>query len=119
MGKPEIIGYQTDPDRWWAVPYMPEVTMDSEGISVPEPSWDRCGRMHEEQRYLQPDEVDAFMLHHGMKRVYRERRYRATPTHDGYRLNGWKLYCKRCETATMSTEKLPHDLALAHRCAGS
>lgn len=119
MSKPEIIGYQTDPDNWWAAPVSPEITIDSEGISVPHPYWDTHGRLYEEPRYLQPDEVDAFMRHHGMKRVYRERRYRATPTHDGYRLNGWKLYCKHCQTATMSTEKLPHDLALSHRCETS
>lgn len=119
MGKPEIIGYQTDPDRWWAMPQAPEITMDSEGISVPRPYWDRNGRMYEEQRYLAHEEVDAFMRAHGMKRVYRPRPYRATPTHDGYRLNGWKLYCTRCQRATMSTEKLPHDLAVGHRCGES
>ena len=112
MTKPEIIGYQTDPDNWWAAPLAPDITMDSSGISVPEPSWDRSGRMHEEQRYLQPDEVDAFMRHHGMKRVYKPHNFHAEPVHGGYR-----VYCKRCETATLTNaEVLPHDLALRHRC---
>lgn len=48
--------------------------------------------------------------------LYKERPFWAKPTHDGYRLNGWRLYCKRCRTVTMSTKRLPHDLADAHRC---
>lgn len=112
--KPEIIGYQTDPNNWWAVPYIPEITMDSEGISVPEPSWDRFGRMHEEQRYLQPDEVDAFMRHHGMKRMYRDRQFHASPVHGGYRLR-----CRKCDKTTLTAGYLPHDAALLHRCAES
>lgn len=112
MSGPEIIGYQTDPDNWWAVPNMPEVMMDSEGISVPEPSWDRSGRMHEEQRYLQPDEVDAFMRHHGMKRVYKPRNFHATPL--GY--GDYLLHCRNCEKDTATVNLLPHDAALRHRC---
>lgn len=48
--------------------------------------------------------------------IYAPRPFRATPTHDGYRLNGWKLYCRNCKTATMSTVRLPHDLAVTHEC---
>ena len=50
------------------------------------------------------------------KALYEERQFRCTPTHDGYRLNGWKLYCKKCKTATMSTVHLPYKLASNHRC---
>lgn len=115
MTRPEIIGYQTDPDNWWAMPQAPEITMDSEGISVPEPSWDRSGRMHEQQRYLQPDEVDAFMRHHGMKRVYRDRRFRAKPL--GY--GDYELHCRKCGKTTETVNILPHDAATRHRCAES
>lgn len=49
------------------------------------------------------------------KALYEERPFRVTPTHE-YGLNGWKLYCKRCKTATMSTVHLPYKLASNHRC---
>lgn len=48
--------------------------------------------------------------------IFAPRPFRATPTHDGYRVNGWKLYCKKCKTTTMSTVRLPHDLAESHEC---
>lgn len=111
MTKPEIIGYQTDPDRWWAMPQAPEITMDSDGISVPRPYWDRNGGMYEEQRYLDSDEVDRFMRDHGMKRIYRDRQFHAKPKYGGY-----LLYCRTCETNTLTSGYLPHDSALRHRC---
>lgn len=113
MGKPEITGYQTDPDNWWAAPVSPEITIDSEGISVPHPYWDTHGRLYEEPRYLQPDEVDAFMRHHGMKRIYKRRNFHAKPLGNG----GYLIHCLRCSAATETVNILPHDAALQHRCA--
>lgn len=112
MSKPEIIGYQTDPDNWWAAPQSPEITFDSQGISVPRPYWDAQGRLYEEPQYLQPDEVDAFMRHHGMKRLYKPRDFFAEPLGEG----DYSLHCRKCGKTTQTVKILPHDAALRHRC---
>lgn len=50
------------------------------------------------------------------KALYEPRPFHVTPTHDGYQINGWELYCKRCKTATLSRVRLPYELAANHRC---
>ena len=116
MGKPKIIGYKTNHELTYSTPNLPEMTFDSDGISIPWQYIGNDGMPFEAPRYLTNREVDQMMRECGMKPVYEERPYRVTPTHDGYRLNGWKLYCKRCKTATMSTVHLPYKLAANHRC---
>jgi hypothetical protein len=112
MGKPEIIGYEPDPDRYWSSPSQPEMTFDSDGISIPWQYIGSDGRPFEAPRYLTNTEVDQLMRECGMKRVYKERRMKAYAAHGGYR-----LYCKNCMTTTLTNaEKLPHDTAIAHRC---
>lgn len=44
--------------------------------------------------------------------IYAPRPFRAWPAYGGYR-----VYCKRCKTTTLSNaERLPHDVATDHRC---
>lgn len=46
------------------------------------------------------------------KALYEERPFHSKPVHGGYR-----TYCKRCKTTTLSNaERLPHDVATDHRC---
>lgn len=109
MGKPEIIGYQTDHERIWSTPRMPDITYDSTGISVPCLSIGYDGKPYEDTRYLADDEVDGFMRHHGMKRVYKPREFRADSIGNG----NYGLYCKTCSIYA-ETGLLPHDAAKLH-----
>jgi hypothetical protein len=109
MGKPEIIGYQIDPERRWSVPRMPDITYDSDGIQIPCIGIDNHGEPFETTRYLGDDEIDGFMRHHGMKRVYKPREFRAKPAYGGYR-----IHCKTCGTTTLTSGYLPHDSARMH-----
>lgn len=46
--------------------------------------------------------------------MYKERPFRAWPAHGGYR-----VYCKRCKTTTLTGGgqfHQPHDIASRHRC---
>lgn len=43
--------------------------------------------------------------------MYKERPFRAWPAFGGYR-----VYCKRCKTTTLTGGQLPHDTAARHRC---
>ena len=45
------------------------------------------------------------------KPVYEMRPFHAHPAHGGYR-----VYCKRCKTTTLTGGCSPHDTASAHRC---
>lgn len=111
MGKPEIIGYETDHSRAWDCPETPEITFDAEGISIPWTALDAHGNFFTYQRYLKEYEIDPFMRKHGMKRVYKERPFRAWPAFGGYR-----VLCKRCDTITLTGNVFPHDTASRHQC---
>ena len=43
--------------------------------------------------------------------IYRTRPFRAWPAFGGYR-----VYCKRCKTTTLTGRCFPHDTATRHRC---
>jgi hypothetical protein len=109
MGKPEIIGYQNDPDNW-DTPELPEMTFDVDGVSIP---WweidDRTGMPFKTTRRIEPDALDGFMRHHGMKRVYKPREFRADAIGNG----NYGLYCKTCGIYA-ETGLLPHDAAKLH-----
>jgi len=98
VGKPEIIGYQHNPDNWSA-PRLPDMTIDSDGFWVERPGGVR--RLVED--------VDGFMRYHGYKRVYKPRENRAKP----YR-NGYRGYCKTCDITWYTDNQLPHDYAITH-----
>jgi hypothetical protein len=103
MGKPEIIGYQHDPDNWSA-PQLPEMTFAGGEIWV--------YRGGTPVRRIEPHELDGFMRYHGYKRVYRERQFHAWPAFGGYRLR-----CKECDrTGLIGGDVLPHDYASKHQC---
>lgn len=117
MTKPKIIGWEFDYASAWDRPQMPEISIDHDGeMSIPVPMVDHTGYAYEGRQVIEPEQQNAFMRFHGWQPKYAPRPFRATPTHDGYRLNGWKLYCRNCKTATMSTVRLPHDLAVTHEC---
>jgi hypothetical protein len=110
MGKPEIIGYQTDPDNWSA-PRMPDITYDSDGIQIPCISIGYDGKPYEDTRYLGEDEIDGFMRHHGMKRVYKPREFHAgSAGEDG----SYRVHCKTCAIDFIAVNMLPHDAAKLH-----
>jgi hypothetical protein len=111
MGKPKIIGYQTNHGLPYPTPNLPEMTYDSDGISIPWQYIGNDGMPFEAPRYLTNTELDQLMRECGMKPVYAERPYRAWPAHGGYR-----VYCKRCKTTTLTGGCFPHDTASAHRC---
>ena len=112
MGKPKIIGYETNHDLAYSTPSLPEMTFDSDGISIPWQYIGYDGMPFEAPRYLTNTEVDQMMRECGMKPVYEERPFRAWPAFGGYR-----VYCKRCKTTThIGVDHLPHDTASAHRC---
>lgn len=111
MGKPKIIGYQTNHELTYSTPNLPEMTYDSDGISIPWTYLDGDGRPFEAPRYLTNRELDQMMRECGMKPLYEERPFRAWPAHGGYR-----VYCKRCKTTTLTGGCSPHDTASAHRC---
>jgi hypothetical protein len=98
MGKPEIIGYQNDPNNWSA-PRLPDMAIDSDGFWIERPGGVR--RLVED--------VDGFMRHHGYKRVYKPREFHAVP--GGY--GEYYVYCKTCPTH-FATTLLPHDAAKLH-----
>jgi hypothetical protein len=109
MGKPEIIGYQNDPDNW-DTPELPEMTFDSDGVSIP--WWEidsRTGMPFKTARRIEPDAMDSFMRYHGYKRVYKPREFRADPLGDG----SYGVYCSTC-VCYFQTELLPHDAAKLH-----
>jgi hypothetical protein len=108
VGKPEIIGYRADPDNWSA-PELPEMTIDSEGFQVPCISIGYDGKPFEDTRYLGEDEIDGYMRHHGYKRVYKPRNFRADSIGNG----DYGLYCKTCGIYA-ETGLLPHDAAKLH-----
>jgi hypothetical protein len=109
MGKPKIIGYESDPNNWHA-PRLPELTFDSEGMSIPWVWHDSQGRPVEVQHYLTPKESHELMIRCGLKPVYAERPFRAVPA-----FGGWRLYCKWCDTTTLlGGDLLPHDAAEVH-----
>lgn len=79
MTGPEIIGYETDNVRVWSSPPMPEdVRINAEGIWIPTIEIGFDGRPYEDERKLGLEEIDGFMRYYGMKRVYRERDFKAT-----------------------------------------
>lgn len=45
------------------------------------------------------------------KALYEPRPFRACPAFGGYR-----VYCKRCKTTTLTGGQFPHDTATDHRC---
>jgi hypothetical protein len=108
MGKPEIIGYQTDHERMWSTLPMPNLTYDSEGVYVSDTKIGFGGMSCEHRRYLDADEFDALMRHHGMKRVYKPREFHAAWRHGGYR-----LICRTCGTE-YKTALPPHDASKLH-----
>lgn len=108
MGKPEIIGWTSDPDNWSA-PQLPEMTFDSNGVSIPCIGIDDHGDPYETTRYLGEDELDGFMRHHGYKRVYKPRNFRAKRRSDGY-----SVYCGVCNDSAYTDRHLPHDFAKIH-----
>lgn len=112
MGKPKIIGYKTNHALTYGTPRLPDMTFDSDGISIPWSYIDNHGNRFEAPRYLTDTEVDQMMRECGMKRIYEERPFRAWPAFGGY-----QTYCKRCKTTTHTgTDHLPHDVATRHRC---
>jgi hypothetical protein len=98
VGKPEIIGYQSDPLNWSA-PRLPDMTFDLDGFWIDGPTG---------VRELVKD-VDGFMRYHGMKRVYKPREFRADRIGNG----NYGLYCKTCGIYA-ETGLLPHDAAELH-----
>jgi hypothetical protein len=112
MGKPKIIGYKTNHELTYSTPNLPEMTYDSDGISIPWQYIGKDGMPFEAPRYLTNRELDQLMHECGMKPVYAERPFHARPAFGGYR-----VYCKRCKTTThIGVDRLPHDTANAHRC---
>lgn len=99
MGKPEIIGYQSDPNNWSAPP-MPSIAIDPDGLWVERPG---------SRRYVPPDEVDNLYRSHGWKRVYKPRKFHADVIGNG----NYGLFCKFCGIYA-ETELLPHDAAKLH-----
>ena len=55
------------------------------------------------------DASEAVFIRH--RPMYKERPFRAWPAFGGYR-----VYCKRCKTTTLTGGCFPHDTASAHRC---
>ena len=88
---------------------MPEITYDSDGIQIPCIGIDYHGEPFETTRYLGEDEIDGFMRHHGMKRVYKPRNFHADKIGNG----NYGLYCKTCGIYA-ETGLLPHDAAKLH-----
>ena len=50
------------------------------------------------------------------KAIYAPRPFHASPTNGSDAFTGYKLYCRRCKTTTLSKARLPHDLAATHEC---
>jgi hypothetical protein len=100
MGKPEIMGYQTDPANWSAPP-MPAIAIDSDGAWMESLSGMRTPI----------EDVDAFYRYHGWKRVYKPREFRASPRDSGY-----EIKCNTCGTVSWAIgyRQLPHDWAVTH-----
>lgn len=112
MGKPKIIGYKTNHELPYPTPSLPEMTYDSDGISIPWTYLDNYGNPFEAPRYLTNREVDQLMRECGMKPLYEERQFHASLVLDLYH-----VYCKNCMTTTITNpEHLPHDTASRHRC---
>jgi hypothetical protein len=109
MGKPEIIGYETNHARKWSCPPLPQITFDSTGVHVPCVRIGYDGKPYEDTRYLDTDEFDGYMRHHGMKRVYKPREFHADAIGNG----NYGLYCKTCGIYA-ETGLLPHDAAKLH-----
>jgi len=109
MGKPEITGYEFDPYTPASID-MPELTFDSDGISIEAWERDKYGQSFTYRKYLTNIEVDQLMRASGMKRIYKPRNFRAHPAYGGYR-----IFCRRCRTTTL-TANLPHDVASRHEC---
>lgn len=111
-GKPVIEGYETDPDQYWTAPRMPELKYDSDGL------WEWAtlisfeGQPYEDWRLIEPERIDEFMRHRGMKRVYRPRKFHAVQVKD--EPDAYRIRCKKCDTTTLAVGSLPHDVARRH-----
>lgn len=111
MGKPKIIGYKTNYELTYSTPNLPEMTFDSDGVSILWTYLDSDGHVFQAPRYLTNTEVDQMMRECGMKPIYEERQFRAWPAFGGYR-----VFCRRCKTTTLTGGQFPHDTASRHRC---
>lgn len=112
MSKPVITGYETDPDRWWTAPDIPELKIDSDG------TWEWAtqvgfnGELYEDWRLIPPETLDHFMRFHGMKRVYQPRNFHAVQVKD--EPDAYRIRCRKCDTTTLAVGALPHDVARRH-----
>jgi hypothetical protein len=105
VGKPEIIGWTSDPDateeeRQHAALY--EYGIDGEELYLR-----RNGS--NVKHYKQSEDWDVWMRWLGMKRVYKPRNFRATP-----RSGGYLVYCEVCKINAYTDRHLPHDFAKIH-----
>jgi hypothetical protein len=105
MGKPEIIGYQTDPNA--TREEQEHAELYEYGIDGGELYLRRNGS--DVKHYKQSEDWDVWMRWLGMKRVYKPREFHAKPAHGGYR-----ILCKTCGTTTLTSGYLPHDSAKMH-----
>lgn len=114
MSKPEIIGYETDPDQYWTAPRMPELKVDGDGTWEWAMHVGHDGELYEDWRLIPPGALDHFMRFHGMKRVYEPRQFHATRTGIG-----WRLKCRNCNLSALTYDEQgirPHGLAEVHQC---
>jgi hypothetical protein len=106
MGKPEIIGFEHDPNRseWKDAPF--------EWITDAITGRELFSRGGYPMRELTYDNRVEVWRGFGFRPTYKPRPFRAWPAFGGYR-----VYCKRCKTTThIGVDHLPHDTASAHRC---
>jgi len=113
VNKPEITGYEFDPFAH-AVMDMPELTYDSDGVSIEAWDSDKNGYPFSYRKYLTNTELDQLMRAAGMKRVYKERRFHAR--YETGHNKGWlSVTCRTCnQTTAAHTGHLPHDVAMRH-----
>lgn len=108
MGKPRIIGYETDPNA--TVGQL----MDAEQWSISYDSLNGYQLVMNRWPYtVQPitdDNRTALMRYIGMRPVYRKRDFKATLYND---LEGCSMRCRKCGYH-WSTYRLPHDSAERH-----
>jgi hypothetical protein len=109
MGKPQIIGYKTDPNAavWqligaeqWSISFD---SLNGEQLVM--------NRWPYTVQPITDDNRTAIMRYIGMRPIYRERDFKATLYNN---LEGCSLWCRKCGYR-WSTHRLPHDSAGLHQ----